>query len=290
MKIPKRIEPLVEEGLVDAVICQLMSGKEALVYVVRCGRSIRCAKVYKETSRYYFSQEDQNYSDGRQIRSNRYWRAMQRKRHVGRITREEAWQNTEVDTLCQLAAAGVRVPKYRGFFEGVLLMELITDRHGSIAPRLSELTLTKTQARAYHDFLIGQVVRMLCAGVVHGDLSEYNVLIGKRGPVVIDFPQAILAAGNHCAQQIFKRDVANITTYLSRFAPELAETDYGSEIWSLYQRGKLHLGVHLTGQAVEKTRPVNLDSVLSAIKTAYRKEMAWQRYQQERFTGRYRPF
>lgn len=285
MKIPKRIKPLVEEGLVDSVICQLMSGKEAMIYVVRCGGELRCAKVYKETNQRNFCQ-DVCYTQGRQVRSSRQRRAIKRKSHFGRMSREEAWQSTEVDTLCRLAGVGVRAPKYYCFFEGVLLMELITDITGEVAPRLSDLNLSAEQARSYHDFLIGQIVRMLCTGIVHGDLSEYNVLISHQGPVIIDFPQAMLAASNHSAQRIFKRDVDNVTAYLSRFAPELAYTDYGSEIWSLYQRGKLHLGVNLTGNVREKVWPVDVNSILSTINAVLRKEMAWQRYKQERWTGR----
>lgn len=188
--------------------------------------------------------------------------------------------------MCHLATAEVRTPRYCGFFEGVLLMELITDNNGDAAPRLNDLKLTAELARTYHHFLIEQIVRMLCHGFVHGDLSEYNVLIGSHGPVIIDFSQAILVANNYNAQKMLKRDVDNVTAYLSRFAPELADTDYGTEIWSLYQCGKLHVGIELTGKAEDKTRPVNVNSLLSTINAVLRKEMAWQRYKQERWTGR----
>ncbi len=285
MKIPKRIEPLVEEGLIDSVICQLMSGKEAMVYVVRCGSEILCAKVYKETNKQNFRQSI-SYTESRLVRNGRRMRAIQRRSYFGRIAQKEAWQSTEVDTMSHLVTVGVPTPKYYNFFEGVLLMELITDSNGDVAPRLNDLTLSAELARMYHEFLIRQIVRMLCHGIVHGDLSEYNVLIGNQGPVIIDFPQAIFAASNHNAQRIFKRDVDNITAYLSRFAPELAHTDYGSEIWSLYQRGKLHLGVNLSGNTEEKTKSVNVSSVLDAINAALKKEMAWQRYKQERWTSR----
>ncbi|MDV6343274.1 PA4780 family RIO1-like protein kinase [Nitrosomonas sp. Is37] len=285
MKIPKRIEPLVEEGLVDSVICQLMSGKESMVYVVRCGSDIRCAKVYKEANKRNFRQSV-SYTEGGLVRNGRRMHAIQRRSYFGWMTQKGAWQSTEVDTMSHLATVGVPTPKYHNFFEGVLLMELITDSNGDVAPRLNDLTLSAELARMYHDFLIRQIVRMLCHGVVHGDLSEYNVLIGNQGPVIIDFPQAIFAASNHNAQRILKRDVDNVTTYLSRFAPELAHTDYGSEIWSLYQRGKLHLEVNLTGNTEEKTKPVNVSSVLNAINAALKKEIAWQRYKQERWTSR----
>ncbi len=285
MKIPKRIEPLVEEGLVDSVICQLMSGKEAMVYVVRCGSDIRCAKVYKETNKRNFRQSI-SYTEGRRVRSSRRARAMQRRSDFGRMAQKEAWQSTEVDTMSHLATVGVQTPKYYNFFEGVLLMELITDSDGNVAPRLNDLILTAELARTYHDFLIGQIVRMLCHGIVHGDLSEYNVLVGNQGPVIIDFPQAIFAASNNSTQRILKRDIDNVTAYLSRFAPELACTDYGSEIWSLYQRGKLHLEAKLTGNTREKIKPVDVSSILNAVNAVLRKEIAWQRYKQERWTGR----
>ena len=285
MKIPKRIEPLVEEGLIDSVICQLMSGKEAMVYVVRCGSELLCAKVYKETNKQNFRQ-NVSYTKGRLVRKGRSLHAIQRRSHFGRMAQKEAWQSTEVDTMSHLITVGVPTPKYYNFFEGVLLMELITDSNGDVAPRLNDLTLSPALAWIYHDFLIRQIVRMLCHDVVHGDLSEYNVLIGNQGPVIIDFPQAISAANNYNAQRIFKRDVNNITAYLSRFARELAYTDYGSEIWSLYQRGKLHLDVNLSGNAEEKTQPVNLNSVLDAINATLKKEMAWQKYKRERWTSR----
>lgn len=285
MKIPKRIEPLVEEGLVDSVICQLMSGKEAMVYVVRSGSDIRCAKVYKEANKRNFNQSV-NYTKGGLVRNGRCMRAIQRKSYFGWMAQKEAWQSTEVDAMSLLATVGVPTPKSYHFFEGVLLMELITDSNGDVAPRLNDLNLSAELARTYHGFLIGQIVRMLCHGVVHGDLSEYNVLIGNQGPIIIDFSQAIFTANNPIARRILKRDVDNVTTYLSRFAPELAHTDYGSEIWSLYQRGKLHLGTHLTGNAEEKTMPVNVSSVLNAINAALKKERAWQKYKQERWTSR----
>ena len=286
MKIPNRIEPLVEEGLVDSVICQLMSGKEAMVYVVRCGDDLRCAKVYKETNKRNFRQTV-SYTEGGQIKNNRRARAIHRRSYFGRKAQEKAWQSTEVDTMSYLATVGVRTPKSYNFFEGVLLMELITDNKGDVAPRLNDLMLTAEQARTYHHFIIGQVVRMLCKGIVHCDLSEYNVLIGYQGPVIIDFPQAIFAASNINAQRMLKRDVDNVTAYLSRFAPELADTDYGSEIWSLYQRGKLHTDTNLTGYPLEKCRPVDVDGVLSVINAVLKKELAWQRYKQERWTSRH---
>ena len=284
MKTPKQIESLIEEGLVDSVICQLMSGKEALVYVVQCGSELRCAKVYKETHRRNF-RHSANYTEGRYLKNFRRTREIQKRSCFGKVAREEAWQNTEINALCRLNAAGVKVPRYINFFEGVLLMELITDSQGNVAPRLNDIRLTTEQAKAYHALLINQVVRMLCRGMIHGDLSEYNVLLGSQGPVIIDFPQAIYAVENNNARWLLKRDIDNITKYFSRFSPELAKTDFGSEIWSLYERGKLDWDTPLTGVLVETHKPVNIDGLLKTIDSVMKKELAWQRYKQERWTS-----
>lgn len=287
MKTPKRIQPLVDEGLVDTVICELMGGKEATVYVVRCGEEIRCAKVYKESNRRHFRQSA-NYTEGRSVKNDRYARAIKRGSRFGRGTQEGAWQSTEVDMLYRLAAAGVHVPQPHNFFEGVLLMELISNDRGDIAPRLNDIQMTAKQARMYHRILIRQVVRMLCVGIVHGDLSQYNILAGGQGPVIIDLPQAVDAASNSNARQMIKRDVDNLTNYFSRFVPELAQTDYGSEIWSLYQYGKLHEAVNLTGQIQQQNdKPVNVGKILQVIGAVLKKEAARQRYKQERWTSPY---
>jgi RIO kinase 1 len=229
MKIPKRIEPLVEAGLVDAVMRQLMSGKEAMIYVVRCGEEVRCAKVYKEANLRSFRQSV-DYTEGRKVKNTRRARAMEKGSRYGRKAKEEAWQSTEVDALVRLAAAGVRVPQAYDFVDGVLLMELVTDGEGRPAPRLNDVVLTPEQAREFHGALIREVVRMLCAGVVHGDLSEYNVLVGSEGPVIIDLPQAVDAAGNAHASSMLDRDVGNLTRYFGRFAPELLDTEYAKKI------------------------------------------------------------
>lgn len=280
MKIPERIEPLVQDGLVDAVVRQLMSGKEAMVYVVRCGEAIRCAKVYKEVNNRSFRQSAR-YTEGRKVKNSRRARAMEKGGRYGRKTQEDAWQSAEVDALYRLTAAGVRVPQPYDFLEGVLLMELVTDDHGNAAPRLSELVLTPERSREYYRTLITQVVRMLCAGVIHGDLSEYNVLVGSEGPVIIDLPQAIHAAGNNNACSMLERDVANLTAYFGRFAPELLATDYGMEIWSLYESGQLHPEIELTGRFKRSEKPADVDSVMREIDAALKEEAARQRYKQE---------
>ena len=277
MKIPKRIEPLVQDGLVDEVIRQLMSGKEATVYVVRCGEDIRCAKVYKEASKRSFHQSV-DYTEGRKVKNSRRARAMEKGSRYGRKAQEEAWQNAEVDALYRLAAAGVRVPQPYNFHEGVLLMELVVDSVGNAALRLNDLVLTAELAREYHDMLISQVVRMLCAGIVHGDLSEYNVLVDAAGPVVIDLPQAIDAAANNQARRMLLRDVDNLATYFGQFAPELLTTNYGMEIWSLYQSSKLHPDSVLTGYFERCENPVDVKSVMREINDTLKEEEARQLY------------
>jgi RIO kinase 1 len=273
MKIPKRLEPLVEDGLVDEVIRQLMSGKEAMVFVVRCGEEIRCAKVYKEANKRSFRQSV-DYTEGRKVKNSRKARAMEKGSRYGRKAQEEAWQSAEVDALYRLAAAGVRVPKPYHFYEGVLLMELVTGEDGNAAPRLNDLVLTEELAREYHQALIQQVVRMLCAGIVHGDLSEFNILLGADGPVIIDLPQAVDAAGNNHASSMLDRDVTNLANYFGQFAPELKKTDYGKEIWALYQGGKLNAETQLTGRFERHYAPVDLAGVVREIDAAQAAEVA----------------
>ena len=279
MKIPRRLEPLIEDGLADAVVRQLMSGKEAMVFIVRCGDEIRCAKVYKEANKRSFRQAV-DYTEGRKTKNSRKARAMEKGTRYGRKVQEEAWQSAEVDALYRLAAAGVRVPTPYNFYEGVLLMELVTDAEGDPAQRLNDLDFTEAEALMHHHTLMMEVVRMLCAGVVHGDLSEYNVLLGAQGPVIIDLPQAVDAAGNNHASSMLERDVGNLTTFFGRFAPELLTTDYGKEIWSLYEDGALHPGVDLTGRFERTFEPVDLEGVMLEIDDA-RAEDAARRLRQQ---------
>ena len=281
MKIPKRIEPLVQDGLVDEVIRQLMSGKEATVYVVRCGENIRCEKVYKEANKRSFHQSV-DYTEGRKVKNSRRARAMEKGSRYGRKAQEEAWQNAEVDALYRLAAAGVRVPQPYNFHEGVLLMELVTDSEGNAAPRLNDLELTAELSRQYHRILITQVVRMLCAGIVHGDLSEYNVLVDSTGPVIIDLPQAVDAAANNQARKMLLRDVQNLAAYFGRFAPELLTTDYGREIWSLYQSSQLHPETVLTGHFERIENPVDMHGVMREIRDTLKEEESRQLYRKLR--------
>ena len=284
MKIPKRLEPLVEAGLVDAVVRQLMSGKEAMIFVVRCGEDVRCAKVYKEANLRSFRQSV-DYTEGRKVKNSRRARAMEKGSRYGRKAKEEAWQSTEVDALYRLAAAGVRVPRAYDFVDGVLLMELVTDAEGEPAPRLNDVVLTPEQAREFHGTLIREVVRMLCAGVVHGDLSEYNVLVGSRGsviePVIIDLPQAVDAAGNAHASGMLARDVGNLIRYFGSFAPELLDTEYGKEIWSLYKSGKLYPAIELTGRHERIEKPVDVGGVMREVDDALKEEAKRQLYRME---------
>lgn len=264
MKPPKRLQSLIEEGLIDTVVRQLMSGKEALVYVVRCGEDTRCAKVYKEATQRSFRQAV-DYTENRKVKNSRQARAMAKGTRFGREAQEAAWQSAEVDALYRLAGAGVRVPKPYNFHDGVLLMELVTDEHGDAAPRLNDVAFTPEQARMHHATLVTEVVRMLSAGVVHGDLSEFNILLGADGPVIIDLPQAVDAAGNNHAQRMLLRDVANLRAFFGQFAPELLPTEFGHEIWDLYTRGLLHPETPLTGLFKRKLTAVDLGSVMREI-------------------------
>ncbi|MHB1174487.1 MAG: PA4780 family RIO1-like protein kinase [Sulfuriferula sp.] len=273
MKIPKRLEPLIEDGLIDGVIRQLMSGKEAMVFVVQCGGEVRCAKVYKEANKRSFRQAV-DYTENRKTKNSRQARAMAKGTRYGRKAQEEAWQNAEVDALYRLAGAGVRVPKPYNFHEGVLLMELVTDAHGDAAPRLNDMEFTAEQALAHHHALMMEVVRMLCAGIIHGDLSEYNILIGVDGPVIIDLPQAVDAAGNNHASSMLERDVGNLTSYFGQYAPVLLDTNYGKEIWALFEHGELHPEVVLTGHFERSTDAVDLDSVMREIDDARAEDAA----------------
>jgi len=261
MKPPKRLQGLIEEGLIDTVVRQLTSGKEAMVYVVRCGGETRCAKVYKEATQRSFRQAA-DYSENRKVRSTRQARAMAKGTRFGRQSQEAAWQSAEVDALYRLAAAGVRVPRPHNFCDGVLLMELVTDESGDAAPRLNDVLLTPEQARNHHATLLIGVMRMLCAGVVHGDLSEFNVLVDDYGPVIIDLPQVVNAAANNHARQFLTRDINRITAYYGLYAPEILDTRYAGEIWALYEAGELEPEVPLSGEHQAIETDADVDAVL----------------------------
>lgn len=272
MKIPKRILPLVESGLVDDVIGRLMSGKEADVFVVRCGSEIRCAKVYKEANKRNFKQAVL-YQEGRKVRNSRRARAMEKGSKFGRKQQEETWQTAEVDALFRLAAVGIRVPQPYDCLDGVLLMELITDAEGEVAPRLGDVTMSTEKAVSDHTLLMQSVVQMLCVGLIHGDLSEFNVLVDEHGPVIIDLPQAIDAAGNNNAESMLTRDVNNMRRYYGQFAPELLNTQYAKEIWALYEDGALLADSKLTGKFEENLQDVDLDEVIDVIEAAHAEEL-----------------
>jgi RIO kinase 1 len=281
MKTPPRLKSLLEEGLIDGVVRQLMSGKEAQVYVVRCGDQTRCAKVYKEATHRSFRQAV-DYTENRKVKNSRQARAMAKGTRFGKQAQEQAWRSAEVDALYRLAAAGVRVPQPYNFHDGVLLMELVVDAHGDAAPRLNDVQFSSEQALAHHATLLTEVVRMLCAGVIHGDLSEFNILLahdtrtepGRDVPVIIDLPQAVDAAGNNHAQRMLLRDVENLRNFFARFAPALLATDHGHEIWGLYQRGVLTPETPLTGRFEAQRAAVDVVAVLREIDDARAEDAA----------------
>jgi RIO kinase 1 len=267
MKTPAGLQPLIDDGVIDEVLRSLKSGKEATVYVVRTGSQVRCAKVYRDMGQRSFQKRAQ-YQEGRKVRGSRQARAMAKSTRFGRKEQESAWKNAEVDALYKLVAADVRVPKPYGYFNDVLIMELVTDANGNPAPRLGEVDLSPELARDYHTFLVRQVVRMLSLGLIHGDLSEFNVLVGPDGPVIIDLPQAVNAAGNNNAFAMLERDVNNIRNTLGRFAPELLDTQFAREMWSLFEQGELRADSVLTGIFARDESQSDPDSVLAVIEDA----------------------
>jgi RIO kinase 1 len=272
MKIPKRLQPLLEDGLIDEVQGRLMSGKEADVFIVRCGAEVRCAKVYKEANKRGFKQAV-TYQEGRKVRNTRRARAMEKGSKFGRQQQEETWQTAEVDALKLLASVGVRVPVPYSCVDGVLLMEMIFDAEGRVAPRLSEVTFTREEALRDHAVMMHYVQLMLCAGIIHGDLSEFNVLVDPNGPVIIDLPQVVDAAGNNHAEAMLARDVNNITGYYGFFAPELRDTRYAQEMWALYEEGTLEPDTPLTGEFEESTELADVDAVMAEIDAVRMEEM-----------------
>ena len=271
MKTPPRLLPLLEDGLIDEVVCQLMSGKEAQIYIVEASGVRCCAKVFKEANKRSFKQAVQ-YQEGRSVKNSRRSRAMAKKTRYGQKEQESAWLNAEVDFLRTLAEAGVRVPAPLSFVDGVLLMELVTDSEGAAAPRMGDLQFSAEQARIHHAQIIREVVRMLCAGLVHGDLSPFNVLIDATGPVIIDLPQAVNAAGNNSAHMMLNRDVANMREYFGQFATELLDTDYGNEIWELYESGSLHADSKLSGSFQHDETNADLAQLMAVMEAAREEE------------------
>lgn len=275
MKIPKRLQPLVDDGLIDAVLSRLMSGKEADVFVVRCGQHIRCAKVYKEAMKRSFKKAAQ-YQEGRKVRGGRQARAMNKRSNYGRQLEEEVWQNAEVDALSRLAAAGVRVPASYCCVDGVLLMELVSDDEGNVAPQLGAVSMSEEEAIRQYTLMMHYIRLMLCAGLIHGDLSEFNVLVDGNGPVIIDLPQAVNAAANNSAQAMFERDVNNMRRYYGEYAPALRHTNYAKEMWALFEEGNLTPHSVLTGIFEEELQSADVSAVLDEISAAMAEEQERQ--------------
>lgn len=280
MKTPKRIQPLIEDGIVDEVLSSLMSGKEASVYIVRCGDEIRCAKVYKDAAQRSFKKASQ-YQEGRKVRNSRRARAIEKGSKFGKGQQEEEWQNAEVDALYRLARAGVRVPTPYGCFDGVLVMELVTNDDGEVAPRLNDVAMSAEQAIEDHTVMMHYIKLMLCEGLVHGDLSEFNVLVDDYGPVIIDLPQAVDASANNHAEWMLERDINKITQYYAQFAPELLDTRYAKEMWAIYEDGELTPDTELTGEFEDDSEAADVDAVLSEIKAV----LAEERERQERLNA-----
>jgi RIO kinase 1 len=280
MKIPKGLQPLVDDGMVDNVVRSLKSGKEASVYIVECGGQLRCAKVYKEAQQRGFHKLAQ-YQEGRKTRSSRDARAMGKRGRHGRKVQEAEWKNAEVDALYRLVGVGVRVPAPHLVHEGVLLMELVRDKDGEPAPRLNDIEISALQARDWHAFMMVQIVRMLCAGLIHGDLSEFNVLVDADGPVIIDLPQAVNAAGNNNAFTMLERDVNNMRATFGRALPELLETEYAREMWKLYEAGELTPQSVLTGRFARDPTAADVGAVLNQIEDERREAELRQRRREQ---------
>lgn len=275
MKTPARLRPLQADGLIDEVLYELKSGKEADVYVVRSRGELLCAKVFKEARHRSFKQ-DVMYQEGRKVRNSRRARALSKRSSFGQKEQEQLWVSAEVDALYALSAAGVRVPRPEMFVDGVLLMELVIDAEGRVAPRLDDVDLDEDTAHRYHQHLIAEVVRMLSAGLIHGDLSEFNILIDQSGPVIIDLPQAVNAAANNSAAMILIRDVDRLRHHFGRIAPELKDTEYGKEIWALYAAGRLEPDSPLTGKYEPVHQDINMEHLIAIIDAAREEEQERQ--------------
>ncbi|MBL9102667.1 MAG: phosphotransferase [Myxococcales bacterium] len=269
MRTPKALETLVEYGIVEEVLRPLMSGKEAHVYLVRSGGELRVAKIYKDAEQRSFKQRSE-YTEGRTTRNTRDRRAMAKHTRHGRRQDEAAWRSAEVDAIYRLMAAGVRVPVPYHFIDGVLIMELVRDHEGQPASRLGDLVYAPEVARRIFDILLESVVKMLCAGIVHGDLSEFNVLMAADGPVIIDFPQAVDPASNASARKLLIRDVDNLLRFLGRHFHGVRPLPYAQEMWELYQQNRLFPETILRGRVARSERPAATGDVLALIGEANR--------------------
>ena len=271
MRIPDSLASLLDHGIIEEVIRPLMSGKEAQIYLIVSNGEERVAKVYKEALNRSFKNRA-DYTEGRKVRNSRDQRAMDKRSRYGRAKDESTWRSTEVDMIYRLRDAGVRVPTPYHFIDGVLIMELVRGADGNPASRLGDLTFTADEANALHRQLLIEVIRMLCAGVVHGDLSDFNILFGTTGPVIIDFPQAVHAANNLNARKLLLRDVANLQRFAQRFVPRFEALPYGQEMWQLYERGELRPDTQLTGAYAASKKKADTAAVFDLIHDAEQDE------------------
>ncbi|HWV36873.1 MAG TPA: RIO1 family regulatory kinase/ATPase [Vulgatibacter sp.] len=233
------LELLLADGVIDEVVSRLKSGKEADVWLVVHEGRLVAAKIYKERSSRNFK-NNAGYTEGRRVRNSRTQRAIDKGSRFGQAAAEEAWKSAEADSLYKLHAAGVRVPTPVMFYEGVLLMELVTGADGHPAPRLIDAGIRPAEAAALYADLRAQVVKMLCCDLIHGDLSPYNVLLGAEGPTIIDFPQTIAAAANNQAACYFRRDLENLRHFFAGLDRSLhGRAGDAREIWRAYERREL---------------------------------------------------
>ena len=263
--------PLFDSGIIERVVRPLMSGKEAQVFLVVSQGELRVAKVYKDAHKRTFKNRAE-YTEGRKTRNSRDQRAIEKRSKHGRAQDEDAWKSTEIDMIHRLHAGGVRVPIPHAYSDGVLIMECVVDLDGNPAPRLGDVAFDSEAAQVIYDRVIREVVRMLAVGVVHGDLSDFNVLVAGDEPVIIDFPQSVDTASNTNARRLLIRDVDNLHRFLTGYVPKAPRLPYAEEMWELHEHNALTAETRLTGRYRPTERRTSDDAVLDLIQDADRDE------------------